>query len=48
MPRWLFALLFAALILYTDDYVIAGILPELAGDLGCPRPKPASWSPSSP
>ncbi|HIW90316.1 MAG TPA: MFS transporter [Candidatus Corynebacterium avicola] len=34
MPRWLFALLFAALILYTDDYVIAGILPELAGDLG--------------
>ena len=30
----MFALLFAALILYTDDYVIAGILPELAGDLG--------------
>ena len=30
MPRWLFALLFTALILYTDDYVIAGILPELA------------------
>ncbi|WP_414121366.1 MFS transporter [Corynebacterium nuruki] len=34
MPRWLFALLFAALIFYTDDYVIAGILPELAADLG--------------
>ncbi|MGO2516139.1 MAG: MFS transporter [Corynebacterium variabile] len=34
MPRWLFALLFAALIFYTDDYVIAGILPELSEDLG--------------
>ena len=33
MPRWLFALFFAAFVLYTDDYVIAGILPELAGDL---------------
>lgn len=34
MPGWLFALLAAALVLYTDDYVIAGILPELAHDLG--------------
>lgn len=34
MPGWLFALLAAAFVLYTDDYVIAGILPELAGDLG--------------
>lgn len=34
MPAWLFALLAAAFVLYTDDYVIAGILPELAGDLG--------------
>lgn len=33
MPGWLFALLAAAFVLYTDDYVIAGILPELAGDL---------------
>ncbi|WP_297004420.1 MFS transporter, partial [uncultured Corynebacterium sp.] len=34
MPRWLFALLVAALVFYTDDYIIAGILPELADDLG--------------
>lgn len=34
MPRWLFALLLAALIFYTDDYVIAGILPGLSVDLG--------------
>lgn len=33
MPIWLFALLAAGFILYTDDYVIAGILPELAEDL---------------
>lgn len=33
MPVWLFALLAAAFVLYTDDYVIAGILPELASDL---------------
>ncbi|WP_098731468.1 MFS transporter [Brevibacterium epidermidis] len=33
MPAWLFALLAAAFVLYTDDYVIAGILPELANDL---------------
>lgn len=33
MPAWLFALLAAAFVLYTDDYVIAGVLPELANDL---------------
>lgn len=33
MPRWLFVLLAAAFVLYTDDYVIAGILPEIARDL---------------
>ena len=32
-PAWLFTLLAAAFVLYTDDYVIAGILPELATDL---------------
>lgn len=32
-PRWLIALLFTALVLYTDDYVIAGVLPDLAADL---------------
>lgn len=32
-PAWLLALLAAALVLYTDDYVIAGVLPELAADL---------------
>ncbi|WP_448852508.1 MFS transporter [Corynebacterium sp. 335C] len=37
MPGWLFTLLAAALVLYTDDYVIAGILPELAADLGVPQ-----------
>ncbi|TWF95557.1 putative MFS family arabinose efflux permease [Saccharopolyspora dendranthemae] len=30
----MFGLLAAAFVLYTDDYVIAGILPELAGELG--------------
>lgn len=34
LPAWLFTLLGAAFVLYTDDYVIAGILPELAADLG--------------
>ncbi|MEV6279379.1 MFS transporter [Nocardia sp. NPDC051832] len=34
MPAWLFALLAAAFVFYTDDYVIAGVLPEIAGDLG--------------
>lgn len=34
MPVWLLALLFAAFVLYTDDYVIAGVLPEIAEDLG--------------
>ncbi|MFW5418865.1 MFS transporter [Nocardiopsis sp. CNT-189] len=34
MPVWLFVLLAAGFVLYTDDYVIAGILPELARDLG--------------
>lgn len=33
VPAWLLALLAAAFVLYTDDYVIAGILPELAVDL---------------
>jgi predicted MFS family arabinose efflux permease len=32
-PAWLFTLLSATFVLYTDDYVIAGILPELAHDL---------------
>lgn len=30
---WLLSLFFASLVLFTDDYVIAGILPELARDL---------------
>jgi predicted MFS family arabinose efflux permease len=33
MPAWLLALLLAAFALYTDDYVIAGVLPEIAADL---------------
>ncbi|GAA3936611.1 MFS transporter [Actinomadura viridis] len=33
MPRWLVALALGALIFYTDDYVIAGVLPEISGDL---------------
>lgn len=33
-PPWLWALFAAAFVLYTDDYVIAGLLPELAADLG--------------
>lgn len=33
MPAWLFALLAAAFVFYTDDYVIAGVLPEIARDL---------------
>lgn len=32
-PPWLLALLFTALVFYTDDYVIAGVLPDLAADL---------------
>ncbi|MGK4906486.1 MFS transporter [Streptomyces albus] len=33
MPRWLLALAAGALVFYTDDYVIAGVLPEISGDL---------------
>ena len=33
MPGWLLALLAAAFVLYTDDYVIAGILPDISRDL---------------
>ncbi len=33
MPIWLFALLVAAFVFYTDDYVIAGVLLEISGDL---------------
>lgn len=33
LPAWLLALLGACLVLYTDDYVIAGILPEVSADL---------------
>ncbi|MFI8975684.1 MFS transporter [Nocardia asteroides] len=34
MPWWLVALFVAAFVFYTDDYVIAGVLPEIAGELG--------------
>ncbi|PRX99816.1 MFS transporter [Allonocardiopsis opalescens] len=34
MPAWLLALLFGAFVFYTDDYVIAGVLPEIAVGLG--------------
>lgn len=34
MPAWLFALLFAGFVLYTDDYVISGLIPEISSDLG--------------
>ncbi|APE12550.1 MFS transporter (plasmid) [Rhodococcus sp. 2G] len=33
MPAWLLALAFSALVFYTDDYVIAGVLPEISADL---------------
>jgi predicted MFS family arabinose efflux permease len=33
MPGWLLALAFAASVFYTNDYVIAGVLPEIARDL---------------
>lgn len=33
MPRWLLALATGALVFYTDDYVIAGVLPEIARSL---------------
>lgn len=33
LPGWLIALLGASFVLYTDDYVIAGVLPEIAADL---------------
>lgn len=34
MPLWLLALLFTAFVVHTDDHVIAGLLPEIAADLG--------------
>ena len=38
MPIWLFVLLLGAFTLYTDDYVIAGLLPEIAADLDTTEP----------
>ncbi|WP_142050897.1 MFS transporter [Pseudonocardia kunmingensis] len=32
MPAWLWALAAAAFVFFTDDYVIAGVLPEIAGE----------------
>lgn len=32
-PPWLAVMLLTALVLYTDDYVIAGILPDISADL---------------
>ncbi|WP_067651225.1 MFS transporter [Nocardia harenae] len=34
MPFWLLTVTFAVFVFYTDDYMIAGVLPELAADLG--------------
>lgn len=34
MPLWLLALLCAVFVMHTDDHVVAGILPEIAADLG--------------
>ncbi|MFI6498521.1 MFS transporter [Nonomuraea typhae] len=34
MPAWLFALMFTTFTFATDDYVIAGVLPAIAADLG--------------
>lgn len=34
MPFWLIAITFSVFVFYTDDYMIAGVLPELARDLG--------------
>lgn len=33
MPGWLLAVTFAVFTFYTDDYVVAGVLPEIARDL---------------
>jgi predicted MFS family arabinose efflux permease len=33
MPLWLLAIAFSVFVFYTDDYMIAGVLPELASDL---------------
>jgi predicted MFS family arabinose efflux permease len=33
VPIWLFGLLLMAFVFYTDDYVIAGVLPEIASEL---------------
>lgn len=37
-PPWLAVMLLTALVLYTDDYVIAGILPDIAADLDVSEP----------
>ncbi|GAA3597008.1 MFS transporter [Nonomuraea rosea] len=34
LPTWLFALVFTTFAFATDDYVIAGVLPAISGDLG--------------
>lgn len=34
LPMWLFALAGASFVLFTDDYIIAGVLPEIADEFG--------------
>ncbi len=33
MPLWLLSIAFSVFVFYTDDYMIAGVLPEIANDL---------------
>jgi DHA1 family purine base/nucleoside efflux pump-like MFS transporter len=37
MPGWLWALSSAAFVFFTDDYVIAGVLPEIAAEFAVPE-----------
>lgn len=40
---WLVSLMLVTFVIGTDDFVIAGILPDIADDLAVSEPRPASW-----
>ncbi|GAB3974895.1 hypothetical protein GCM10029978_057640 [Actinoallomurus acanthiterrae] len=48
MPVSVFSLMLVVFGLTTGEFVIAGILPDVAADLSVSIPRPACWSPPTP
>lgn len=48
MPLSLLILALSAFAIGTTEFVIMGLLPDVAADLGVSIPAPAGWSPGTP